>query len=294
MASTSKETTECPVCSKEFKMNQIEVHVMQCLEEQTNKNTVSTNLKRLSSNDKSFDIFNCAKKPKISIEPEVKPTFSQSNVLVTTADTRKKPENVPPLAEFIRPDSFSDYVGQKQVVSENSIIRNLLKSNIVPSMIFWGPPGCGKTTLAHIIANHCSQNKESMRFVKLSACAVGINEVKEVFKVAKSHQEKFKKKTILFMDEIHRFNKLQQDAFLPQVENGTIVLIGATTENPSFSLNSALLSRCRVIVLEKLESTDVLLILKRALKIFKAVEVKPELDAELMEDEVDLLGFIPE
>ncbi|CAO1417024.1 unnamed protein product [Diamesa serratosioi] len=294
MASTSKETTKCPVCSREFKMDQIEVHVMQCLEKQTKTIAMSTQLKRLSSNDKSFDIFNCAKKPKISIEPDVTSTLSQPNVSIPTADIRKKSENFPPLAEFIRPSSFSDYVGQKQVVSENSIIRNLLKSNVVPSMIFWGPPGCGKTTLAHIIANHCSQNKESMRFIKLSACAVGINEVKEVFKIAKSHQDKFKKKTILFMDEIHRFNKLQQDAFLPQVENGTIVLIGATTENPSFSLNSALLSRCRVIAMNKLETSDILLILKRALKTFKAVEIKPELDDELMKEELELLGFIPE
>lgn len=133
--------------------------------------------------------------------------------------------------------------------------------------------GCGKTTLAHIIWSHCNREKEKFRFVKLSACTSGINDVKEAVKQAKTQRDTFRKRTILFMDEIHRFNKLQQDAFLPHVENGTIVLLGATTENPSFSLNSALLSRCRVIVLEKLESPDILKILRRALAKFKTVEV---------------------
>ena len=136
--------------------------------------------------------------------------------------------------------------------------------------------GSGKTTLAHIIWNQCNDNKENFRFVKLSACTSGISDVKEVVKQAKSYQDTLKKRTILFMDEIHRFNKMQQDAFLPHVENGTIILLGATTENPSFSLNSALLSRCRVIVLQKLESSDILKILRRALSTFKAVEIKPD------------------
>lgn len=112
--------------------------------------------------------------------------------------------------------------------------------------------------------------------MKLSACTSGISDVKDVVKQAKSYQDTFKKRTILFMDEIHRFNKLQQDAFLPHVENGTIILLGATTENPSFSLNNALLSRCRVVVLEKLEPSDIVKILQRALISFEAIEIKPD------------------
>lgn len=143
-----------------------------------------------------------------------------------------------------------------------------------------------QTTLAHIIAKQC-KNSQNVRFVKLSATMVGVNDVKEVVKVAKNEQ-KFHRKTILFMDEIHRFNKLQQDIFLPHVESGTITLIGATTENPSFSLNSALLSRCRVIVLEKLESVHMFQILRRSLKAFDAVCF----DGEKRPD-VDSLDFVP-
>lgn len=130
-----------------------------------------------------------------------------------------------------------------------------------------------QTTLAHIIANKCKET-QNCRFVKLSATMVGIADVKQAVTVAKNEQ-KFQRKTILFMDEIHRFNKLQQDIFLPHVESGAITLIGATTENPSFSLNSALLSRCRVIVLEKLASDNVLEILRRSLPTFNAIVVDP-------------------
>ncbi|XP_031555770.1 ATPase WRNIP1-like [Actinia tenebrosa] len=170
-----------------------------------------------------------------------------------------------PLAEKMRPCSLHDYVGQSKILGNGSLLRSLLEANEVPSMILWGPPGCGKTSLAHIIANNAKKSGHS-RFVTLSATASGINEVKEVIKVAKNEQKMSKRKTILFMDEIHRFNKSQQDTFLPHVENGTITLIGATTENPSFQLNTALLSRCRVIVLEKLSTEALQMILLRAVK----------------------------
>lgn len=174
----------------------------------------------------------------------------------------KGDENVP-LAEKMRPSELGDYIGQEHIIGKNTVLRTLFERNTIPSMILWGPPGCGKTTLAHIIATHCKKH-ENMRFVKLSAAMSGINEVKEAVKVAKN-ELKFKRRTILFMDEIHRFNKLQQDIFLPHVESGIITLLGATTENPSFSLNSALLSRCRVVVLEKLSVEAVMKILERAL-----------------------------
>ncbi|KAJ7360475.1 Werner helicase interacting protein 1 [Desmophyllum pertusum] len=183
-------------------------------------------------------------------------------------DSRKaqksKASQFTPLAERMRPKTLAEYVGQSQVLGSNSLLRTLLEADEIPSMILWGPPGCGKTTLAHIIANSARISNKA-RFVQLSATTSGINDIKEVVKVAKNEQQMFKRKTILFVDEIHRFNKLQQDTFLPHVENGTITLIGATTENPSFQLNNALLSRCRVIVLEKLTVDHVEQILQNAL-----------------------------
>ncbi|XP_037562157.1 ATPase WRNIP1-like [Dermacentor silvarum] len=169
-----------------------------------------------------------------------------------------------PLAEQMRPSCLDEFVGQSSVLGDRSLLRQLISSNRIPSMILWGPPGCGKTTLAHIIANQCKQSSDA-RFATLSATTAGVKDVKEVLERAKNDQKMFKKKTVLFIDEIHRFNKLQQDVFLPAVESGAVVLVGATTENPSFSLNSALLSRCRVFVLEKLPTAEVALILHRAL-----------------------------
>ncbi|XP_015584728.1 ATPase WRNIP1 isoform X3 [Cephus cinctus] len=171
-----------------------------------------------------------------------------------------------PLAEKMRPLSLSQYVGQKHILDYGTVLYQLLEKNEIPSMILWGPPGCGKTTLAIIIAGLNNQEGESKatRFVKLSATSSGIGDIKEAVNEAKN-EVKFGRQTIIFMDEIHRFNKLQQDIFLPHVEAGTITLIGATTENPSFSLNSALLSRCRVFVLEKLASTELISILQKAI-----------------------------
>lgn len=183
----------------------------------------------------------------------------------------------------MRPKTIEDYVGQTHIMQRKAVLRTVLESNDLPSMILWGPPGCGKTSLANIIAERC-KNIQSTRYVKLSATMVGVNDVKEVIKIAKNEQ-KFKRKTILFMDEIHRFNKLQQDIFLPHIESGTITLIGATTENPSFSLNNALLSRCRVIVLEKLTSEDLFQILSNSLKLFKAVTFDKNNDVPAMGQE---------
>ncbi|KFB37715.1 hypothetical protein ZHAS_00005023 [Anopheles sinensis] len=201
-------------------------------------------------------------------------------------------ESSVPLAERVRPTRIEDYIGQDQVMGRNTILRRLFDNGTIPSMILWGPPGCGKTTLAHIIANHCKQNGDSLRFVKLSATMVGVAEVKEVIKVAKN-DAKFKRRTILFMDEIHRFNKAQQDQFLPHVESGTITLIGATTENPSFSLNSALLSRCRVIVLEKHSVESMMRILERALPQYGAIMVKDNNNENDQLPDLSHLSFVP-
>ena len=165
-----------------------------------------------------------------------------------------------PLADRMRPQSFDDIVGQPDLVAPGSAFRSLIESGRIPSMIFWGPPGSGKTTLAKVIAQITK-----MEYADLSAVTSGITEVRQVMRMAETQLEFYGKRTVLFIDEIHRFNKSQQDAFLPYVENGTIILIGATTENPSFEVNAALLSRCKVFVLNKLDEKDLREIVSRAL-----------------------------
>jgi len=169
------------------------------------------------------------------------------------------PQPYGPLASRLRPRDLPDFVGQSHLLGEGKVLRQMIDRDMVSSMIFWGPPGVGKTTLARIIAG-----RTKAEFVVFSAVTSGIKEIKEVMNRADS-MSLMGDKTILFIDEIHRFNKSQQDAFLPFVEKGSIVLIGATTENPSFEVNSALLSRCRVFVLNSIVVDDLVKLLKRAL-----------------------------
>ncbi len=164
-----------------------------------------------------------------------------------------------PLASRMRPRDLSEFVGQEHLLGDGKILRKIIESDHITSMIFWGPPGVGKTTLAKIIAK-----KTEARFITFSAVTSGIKEIKNVMEEA-DQNKKLGIKTIVFVDEIHRFNKAQQDAFLPFVEKGSIVLIGATTENPSFEVNNALLSRCRVFVLKELSNDDIYKLLKHAL-----------------------------
>ena len=164
-----------------------------------------------------------------------------------------------PLAARLLPRTLEEYCGQKHLLGEGKVLRRLIESDNVSSMIFWGPPGVGKTTLARIIANRTEAD-----FVDFSAVTSGIKEIKSVMEQAEKSR-RFGKKTILFVDEIHRFNKAQQDAFLPFVEKGSIILIGATTENPSFEVNGALLSRCKVFVLQELKTEELCALLKHAL-----------------------------
>lgn len=165
-----------------------------------------------------------------------------------------------PLASRLRPQTLEDYVGQKHLIGQGKILQQLIEHDQISSMIFWGPPGVGKTTLARIIAN-CTKSE----FIDFSAVTSGIKDIKMVMKQAQDKRE-LGLKTIVFVDEIHRFNKAQQDAFLPYVEKGSIILIGATTENPSFEINSALLSRCKVFVLQSLKEDDIVELLQHALQ----------------------------
>ena len=164
-----------------------------------------------------------------------------------------------PLASRLRPGNLDEFVGQSHLIGEGKILRRLIEDDKISSMIFWGPPGVGKTTLASIIAN-----KTHSVFINFSAVTSGIKEIKTVMTQAEQAR-KMGEKTIVFVDEIHRFNKAQQDAFLPFVEKGSIILIGATTENPSFEVNGALLSRCKVFVLQALKTEDLVQLLKRAI-----------------------------
>lgn len=173
------------------------------------------------------------------------------------AERRKK---YAPLADRIRPVSFDEVLGQPDLVKPGAAFRSLIESGDIPSMIFWGPPGSGKTTLAKLIASYAK-----MEFVELSAVTSGITEVRQVIKEAEVRLDFKATRTVLFIDEIHRFNKSQQDAFLPFVENGTIILVGATTENPSFEVNAALLSRCKVFVVHRIEPEDIRVIVRHAL-----------------------------
>lgn len=165
-----------------------------------------------------------------------------------------------PLASRLRPETLDEYVGQQHLVGKGKLLRQLIEHDQVSSMIFWGPPGVGKTTLARIIAK-----STKAEFVEFSAVTSGIKEVREVMNRAEDNR-RLGVRTLLFTDEIHRFNKAQQDAFLPYVEKGSIILVGATTENPSFEINSALLSRCKVFILKALSEDDLTRLLRHALE----------------------------
>jgi putative ATPase len=184
-----------------------------------------------------------------------------SNMPLFDAGGEKAPPESMPLAARMRPRTFSEFVGQEHLVAEGRILRKSIEADRLPSMVFWGPPGSGKTTLAHIIANITRAH-----FSPLSAVSAGVADLRRVIAEADKRLKSSGQRTILFVDEIHRFNKAQQDAVLPFVENGTVTFIGATTENPSFEVIAPLLSRCRVFRLNALGDDEVRLVVERAMK----------------------------
>ncbi|BBP45577.1 recombination factor protein RarA [Thiosulfatimonas sediminis] len=166
-----------------------------------------------------------------------------------------------PLSERLRPQNLDDYVGQTHLLGHNRVVTRMLASGKLYSLIFWGPPGVGKTTLARLLAK-----QSDLQFISLSAVLDGVKEIRLAVEQAQKQRVQFQQGTLLFVDEVHRFNKAQQDAFLPFVEDGTFVFIGATTENPSFELNNALLSRAKVLVLRELDEIDLMQVLQRGLQ----------------------------
>jgi len=287
---------ECPLCSKKFPEDKVAAHAGVCgltsSPRPKRKTPEDSTLDSPGLNQKKVAPLFVTKKVKVDIQQQSlqgvnentliarteslgnqankqksgkdnKENDSKREVQITNKDqiTLKPSTSAIPLAERLRPRCMTEYHGQKAAL--NPQLQILLASPNLPSIVLWGPPGCGKTSLVNIIAEN---NKGRARFVKMSACTCGVAEVREVVKQAKNEMNMFKRKTILFMDEVHRFNKSQQDSFLPHIEAGVITFIGATTENPSFSLNAALLSRCRVVALQKLPKEEVTKIIHRALK----------------------------
>ncbi|XP_025987509.1 ATPase WRNIP1 isoform X2 [Solenopsis invicta] len=281
----------CPICAEQFASTIIESHASKCLFLNESMSVEDATLLKDSSSMSKRSKLKPANVKKANQAP-IKRKGSSLDLQFSTQSSMTerdiKENHVPqksmeneckklrrnecvPLAEQMRPTSLLNFVGQKHILGSGTMLSELLQKGEIPNMILWGPPGCGKTSLANVIAHMCKNDaSRKLRYVKLSAAMAGVQEVKEVIGIASNHA-KYGQRTIVFMDEIHRFNKTQQDVFLPHVESGTITLIGATTENPSFSLNSALLSRCRVIVLHKLSIANLLSILKRAVISLKGI-----------------------
>ncbi|RLN44799.1 hypothetical protein BBJ29_006217 [Phytophthora kernoviae] len=252
-------STACPICSRHVRPENLPLHVEACLSKQERPKTEfrSPTYPRQSSPASKSALSNS--------KPQSKPTQQQTPSPSSSALKKRKrldPVDVSavPLAERMRPKAMDDFVGQEELVGPGKLLATLIETDRVPNMILWGPPGCGKTTLAHVISK-----QTGCKFIALSGATSKAGDMKDAVDRARGERKMFRRRTIVFVDELHRFNKSQQDFFLPPVEDGTITLIGATTENPSFEVNNALLSRCRVYTLNKHTPESIEKILRRAL-----------------------------
>ncbi|OWZ01626.1 ATPase [Phytophthora megakarya] len=248
--------TECPICSRHVRPENLPMHVEACL---TKQEQPKTPFRSASPSAKS-------KSPTSNRTPNRSPSNqppppSPSPVLKKRKRSSSDDVSAVPLAERMRPKDLDDLVGQEELVGPDSLLSTLIQADRVPNMILWGPPGCGKTTLAHVVSK-----KTGCKFISLSGATSKAGDMKDAVDRARGERKMFRRRTIVFVDEIHRFNKSQQDFFLPPVEDGTITLIGATTENPSFEVNNALLSRCRVYTLKKHTPESIEKIIRRALR----------------------------
>jgi putative ATPase len=285
----SNQNTEasCPICDKSFILSEIEKHVNKCIflnsvdsdEISKRKRSPSPVLphnfnRKPRSTQTKTDLISPSKKQKTLYTTKTNSSqashskASEGNSNTSSLTIQKENEEISytftiPLAKQLQPKSLDNFIGQNHVLGKDTVLRALLEKGDIPNMVLWGPPGCGKTSLSGVIQGICKNNPTKLKFVSLCAASAGVKDVQNVVSAAKL-QQKFGCRTVLFMDEIHRFNKKQQDTFLLHVEKGDIILVGATTENPSFTINSALLSRCRVIVMQKLEPDSLYCILERA------------------------------
>ncbi|XP_043287809.1 ATPase WRNIP1-like [Venturia canescens] len=264
---------ECPVCSEPYPLQEIEAHVETCLSLQEFEDFDAKKTKRsypFAENSQESS----KKKQKFNVDKSV-PNFSKNEKTSSTNSKNEQTfnsnskntsnsmfevanqgsdENKVSLAELLRPSSSDSFLGQKKLLGPDGVLRKLIKNSQLPSMILWGPPGCGKSSFIDLIVKNVRRNQQT-KVVKLNAASSGIAKVREV--VASAAKDlKLGGRTVLVMGQLHRFNKLQQDIFLPHVESGTFIFVGTTTENPHFSLNPALLSRCRIFEFEKLKEEE--------------------------------------
>lgn len=282
MQSSGKEISQliaCPVCNEKIQFAKINSHLDNCTtgKAQNGQKSITSilgnsNKRKYDTADKASEIIDLDNENNADI-PQKKIKIESTENTTNTTNTIKSSDyefrylqkiSHLPLSEKLRPKEIRDYVGQQHILSQESgVLNKYVQEGLVPSMILWGPPGVGKTTLARLLTKTASLHGSRYTMVETSATKANAQELRSIFEKGRKEYQLTKRRVVLFIDEIHRFNKAQQDLLLPHVENGDIVLIGATTENPSFQLNNALISRCHVFVLEKLSETEVIIILSR-------------------------------
>ncbi|CAI5701883.1 unnamed protein product [Peronospora effusa] len=248
-------STECPICSRHVRLENLPLHVETCLTKQQQQQKKQQLESPLPSSSIKFEPHTSS-----SCNRSTPRSESSFSALKKRKHSTYDDISAVPLAERMRPKHMDDLVGQDDLLGPRSLLATLIQADQVPNMIIWGPPGCGKTTLANVISK-----KTGCKFITVSGTAT-VGDIKDAVTQARGERKIFRRRTIVFVDEIHRLNKSQQNFFLPSVEDGTITLIGATTENPSFEVNNALLSRCRVFTLKKHSPESIETILRRAVR----------------------------